>query len=214
MTACWIGFVCASIFSGPFDAVLPLHLKRIFNFTAMTSGAVFAALAVPEIVLGPVAGWIVDHYGSKVTAFIGFTLLCPALFLLVIPTGPATAIQIIILVAILFFNGYPSVTSDFNNGNSCAMSMLGAPGTTEITLLLRDGGGSLQGNGYAQGYAWFNVAYSIGILFGPLLAGWLVEKWSWTVVCFVMGTLAGLTIIPVLFFTGGKSAEEKTEDTD
>jgi hypothetical protein len=46
---------------GPFDAVLPLHLKRIFDFTSLASGAMFAALAVPEMILGPIAGWIVDN---------------------------------------------------------------------------------------------------------------------------------------------------------
>lgn len=72
----------------------------------------FAALAVPEMILGPVAGWIVDHYGSKLAALIGFISLCPAMFLLVIPTGPATSTQIIILVAILLFNGYPRIVRE------------------------------------------------------------------------------------------------------
>jgi MFS family permease len=88
--------------------------------------------------------------------------------------------------------------------------MIGAPAMTEITLLMRSSGGELRGNGYAQGFGWFNVAYSIGTLFGPLAAGWIVEMWSWTVLCFVMGTLAGITIIPVILFTG----EEKTEEND
>jgi nitrate/nitrite transporter NarK len=70
----------------------------------------FAALAIPEMILGPVAGWIVDKYGSKRAAFIGFMALCPAMYLMIIPTGPATPTQIIILVVILFLNGYLNVT--------------------------------------------------------------------------------------------------------
>lgn len=101
-----MALISCSILAGQFDAVLPLHLKRIFDFTALTSGAMFAALAVPEMILGPVAGWIVDNYGSKLAALIGFVTLCPGLFLLVIPTGPATASQIGSLVAILLFVGY------------------------------------------------------------------------------------------------------------
>jgi nitrate/nitrite transporter NarK len=101
-----MAFISSMVLAGPFDAVLPLHLKRIFDFTALTSGAMFAALAVPEIILGPVAGLIVDKYGSKLAALIGFVSLCPALFLLVVPSGPATPRQITILVAILLFNGY------------------------------------------------------------------------------------------------------------
>jgi len=95
----------STIFAGPFDAVLPLHLKRIFDFTSLTSGAMFTAVALPEVVFGPIAGWIVDRYGSKLTALIGYLLVCLGLFLLVIPTGPASPSQIIILIAILVFNG-------------------------------------------------------------------------------------------------------------
>jgi MFS family permease len=85
--------------------------------------------------------------------------------------------------------------------------MIGAPAVTEITLHLRYGGGQLQGNGYAEGFGWFNVAYSTGTLFGPLISGWIVEKWSWTVLCFIMGTVAGITIIPVTVFLGAKRRE-------
>lgn len=101
-----MALIISSTLAGPFDAVLPLHLKRIFDFTALTSGAMFVAVAIPEIILGPVAGWIVDHYGSKRAALIGFVALCPALCLLVVPTGPATPIQISSLAFILFLNGY------------------------------------------------------------------------------------------------------------
>jgi nitrate/nitrite transporter NarK len=94
--------------TGPFDTVLPLHLKKIFDFTSLTTGAMFAALAVPEMILGPVAGWIVDKYGSKLAGLIGFMVLCPSLFLLVIPTGPATPTQIVMFVGILIINGYLS----------------------------------------------------------------------------------------------------------
>jgi nitrate/nitrite transporter NarK len=100
-----MAFTSSTILAGPFDAVLPLHLKRIFDFTSLTSGAMFAALAVPEIILGPIAGWIVDNHGSKLTALIGFITLCPGMFLLVLPHGPATASQISSLVFILLFTG-------------------------------------------------------------------------------------------------------------
>jgi MFS family permease len=75
---------------------------------------------------------------------------------------------------------------------------------TEITLQLRTDADGIEGHGYAQGYGWFNVAYSSGTLFGPLLAGWIVQTWNWNVQCYVMGSIAGVTIIPILLFTGGK----------
>jgi len=100
-----MAFTIATVFAGPFDAVLPLHLKDIFDFNSLTSGAMFSALAIPEIILGPVSGWIVDKYGSKFCALLGFISLCPLLCLLVIPTGPANAPQIFLLTSLLVLNG-------------------------------------------------------------------------------------------------------------
>jgi len=91
--------------------------------------------------------------------------------------------------------------------------MLQAPAMTEITLQLRTDGETLEGNGYGSGYGWFNVAFSIGTLFGPLVAGWISEKWSWTVLCFVMGALIGITIIPVYLFTGANPEKDESNDT-
>lgn len=71
----------------------------------------------------------------------------------------------------------------------------------------------MAGNGYATGYGWFNFSYSIGTMFGPLFAGWIVEQWNWTVLCLVMGGLAGATIIPVLIFAG-ESKRTDSSDTE
>ena len=161
----------------------------------------FAALAVPQMILSPVSGWFVDRVGSKLVAVIGFITLCPALFLLAIPTGPATLGQISSLVAVLMFNGYISRLSAADS--SCATAMIEAPEMTEIVLQFRKDARCLQGNGYAQAYGWFEVAYSSGTLFGPLIASWIVQTWGWTTLCFVMGTASGLTIIPVILFMGG-----------
>ena len=82
---------------------------------------------------------------------------------------------------------------------------------TEITLQLRTGRGDLEGIGYAQGYGWFNLAWSMGTLGGPLIAGWMMENWGWNVLCIVLGIVAGLTVIPVFLFTGGKDKEAKSD---
>jgi MFS family permease len=106
LTAAWMAFISACIFSGPYDTTLPLHLKEIFDFNASTSGAMFAAVAVPEMLLGPLAGWLVDRVGPKIVAFFGFLTLAPGIFLMSIPAGPATPTQIISFIGVLILNGY------------------------------------------------------------------------------------------------------------
>jgi MFS family permease len=91
--------------------------------------------------------------------------------------------------------------------------MIGAPAMTEITLQLRQDASGLKRNGYAQGYGWFNVAYSSGTLVGPLFAAWVVLQWNWTILCTVFGAAAGLTILPILWFTGRKERADNEEDT-
>jgi len=87
------------------------------------------------------------------------------------------------------------------------MALIEAPAMTEITMQLRTDAGGIEGHGYAQGYGWFNVAWFIGTLVGPLIAGWIVETWNWDVLCYVMGTVAAITLIPILLFTGGKKKD-------
>lgn len=198
LNACWMAFVVSVVFSGPIDAVLPLHLKETFDFNALTSGAAFIALALPEVVLGPVSGLIVDRYGPRLAALIGYITLCPSLFLFILPTGPASPSQIALLIAVLTFNG-------------CSTAMIGGPAMAEITLQLRTGKGDVAGMGYAQGYGLFNLAWSMGTLGGPLIAGWMMERWGWDVLCIVLGIVAGGTVIPAYLFTGGKDKEEKSD---
>ena len=193
-----MALVVSIVFSGPLDAVLPLHLKEIFDFNSMTSGAAFIALSVPEMVVGPLSGLIVDRYGPRLAALIGFISLCPSMLLFTLPTGPTSPSQVFLLIAVLVFNG-------------SSTAMIAGPAMAEITLQLRTGRGDVKGFGYAQGYGWFNLAWSLGTLGGPLIAGWMTEKWGWNVMCIVIGIVAGLTILPVFLFTGGNEGEEKSD---
>jgi Na+/melibiose symporter-like transporter len=101
-----VALVSSSILAGLFDAALPVHLKRDFGFNSAATGGMFAARCVPEIILAPFAGWIVNRHGTKVGAVIGLIPLCPALFLLSAPKGPAIPSQIGMLISILFLNGF------------------------------------------------------------------------------------------------------------
>jgi MFS family permease len=72
------------ILSG-FDATLPLHLQRIFNWGTLPIGIIFLGLQVPGMVLGPVVGWLRDRVGLRYPTTIGWILIAPLLWLLGIP---------------------------------------------------------------------------------------------------------------------------------
>ena len=51
--------------------------SNFFGFDSLHAGLLFIALDVPYLLLGPVAGWAVDKYGTKPAAVLGFGYLGP-----------------------------------------------------------------------------------------------------------------------------------------
>ena len=69
-----------------FDATIPTEAKDLLGFSSLEAGLLFIAIDVPYLVLGPIAGWAVDRYGTKPAAVLGFAYLTPALALLRLPS--------------------------------------------------------------------------------------------------------------------------------
>lgn len=107
LVALLLAFVQASLL-GSFDATVPTEAEKLFNFSSLYSGLLFLALEVPNLVLGPVAGWVVDKKGVKLVAVAGFTYLVPALILLRLPTMDIVHDRtgnIVLFCAMLALNG-------------------------------------------------------------------------------------------------------------
>jgi MFS family permease len=81
LTALLVAFVQATLLA-TFDATIPTEAEALFGFSSLNAGLMFIALDVPYLLLGPLAGWAVDKYGTKPAAVIGFGYLVPALTLL------------------------------------------------------------------------------------------------------------------------------------
>jgi MFS family permease len=62
-----------------FYTTLPSHIEERFNWGPSSAGLLFASLALPGILLGPLAGWVRDRIGARYPAVIGSIL--QALFL-------------------------------------------------------------------------------------------------------------------------------------
>lgn len=51
----------------------------MFGFSSLNTGLMFIALDVPYLLLGPLADWAVDKYGTKLAAVTGFGYSVPTL---------------------------------------------------------------------------------------------------------------------------------------
>ena len=165
LTAQLLAFVQATLL-GTFDATVPTVAEEYFGFDSLKSGLIFIALILPYLLLGPVAGWTVDHYGPKPAAVLGFGYLVPVLVLLRL-AQPGGKTQLIIYCALLALCGL-------------GLGVIGSPSIVEAAYVVQQYEKAnpefFGANGpYAQLYAVNSMVFSAGLTVGPLVAGLLKD---------------------------------------
>lgn len=194
LTALLLAFVQATLLS-TFDATVPTVAEELYNFDSLKAGLLFIALVLPYLLLGPIAGWAVDNYGTKPAAVLGFGYLVPALILLRLVAAGGKG-EIIKYCALLALNGV-------------GLAVIGSPSIVEASSVVqrydKANPGFFGANGpYAQLYGINSMVFSAGLTLGPLLAGGLKDRVGYgdmnVVVAMLCAVTAGLSFV----FVGGK----------
>lgn len=166
--------VGASVFSGV-EPTLPIHLQRTFHADASTIGLLFMAIVIPTF-LSPVIGAASDKYGRWVVSCTGTVLTAISAPLI---AYPSKHIWLEIPPLMLF---------------GLASSMITTPLLPQMGEVVH----KLGGGAYGRVYALFNMAYSIGMLFGPIVGGILLDKITfWGQMCVFSACL--WLAVPVMF---------------
>lgn len=151
--------------------------------------------------MGPISGWVVDRYGTKPAAVLGFTYLVPVLILLRLPHGGVKS-QIILYSAILSLCGI-------------GLAIIGSPSIVEASQVVQKyhkaNPGFFGANGpYAQLYGVNSMAFSAGLTVGPLLSGGLRDKIGYGNMNLAVAGLALITAVLSFLFVGGTPQSIKT----
>ncbi len=193
LSALWGTLVEGAIFSG-LETVLPLQTQAAFGWDSEGGGLIFLPLTLTAF-LGPAVGWLCDRYGPRWPTFVGFFLLCPVLTLLRL-VDHDTLGQKVLLCALLALVG-------------CCFTLTLDPLMAEIAYTVEQKAkddpetyGSA-GKAYAQAFALFNMAFSIGNTVGPLCAGLVRDAAGWGTMSWALGLLGGVTAIPTGLWCGG-----------
>jgi MFS family permease len=205
LAALW-GVIVQLTILASFDAVLSVFLEETFDWSSLDVGLAFLALALPVTLLGPLAGTISDHIGPRWPAVMGCLLATPPLVLLQLVTHPATT-QTTVLVVLLVLIGrlLISITSLYmlmNSGSTLAFVL--SPLAADLFFAVEQlnshnpSGGSAA---YAQSYALFTSAMAAGNTGGPLLAGFVKERFGWTAMTWALAAISVSGAIPAFFFT-------------
>ncbi|KAG0329522.1 hypothetical protein BG004_002311 [Podila humilis] len=170
------------------EPTLPYYLKDRFNMTEGQIGLVFIAFTLPTIV-SPLAGWLSDRYGAKILCCCA--VICAGCFMLVlsIENKPLWAI-------ILTLIGIGLSTSTFI-----------APILGEISAVVRRTGDKAA---YARAFAIFNMAFSFGMLIGPIMAGYIYNRLGFKWNCITTACIL-FAFVPLLYFWMG-DRKAKMED--
>ncbi|KAI0891968.1 MFS transporter-like protein [Annulohypoxylon nitens] len=192
-----LAFVQASLL-GLFDATIPTEAASLFNFTSLRAGLLFIALDVPYLILGPVAGWAVDRYGTKLASVLGFGYLVPALILLRLPSDHLLSgtSNVVLYCALLALNGV-------------GLAVIGSPSVVETSFVVQEydrANPRLFGaNGpYAQLYGFNSLFFCAGLTVGPVIAGALRDGIGYSNMNLIFAIISGVTAAASFFVIGGK----------
>ena len=188
--------VQSMIFSG-FETVLSLYVQEIWNYSSLGAGLMFIPLTIPAF-FAPLLGRLVDRTTPRWALVAGFVGLCPMLVATQCVKHNGMG-QKVLMCALLVGIG---------SGITIALNPLLA----EISYVVdnlekrepwrykrkdRHGGGA-----YAQAYALFAIAWSLGNIAGPLLCGLIKDKSGWAAMCWALGVLSGTTAVPCFIWSG------------
>ncbi|KAI3400417.1 hypothetical protein diail_3038 [Diaporthe ilicicola] len=194
LTALLVAFVQAMLL-GSFDATVPTTAKELFGFDSLKAGLLFLPLGAFDLVIGPLAGWFVDRYGTKPGAVIGYGYLVPVLILLRLPR-PGGKDQILLFGGLLALCGI-------------GLAMIGAPSIVEAGSVIQkyyEANPDFFGDQgpYAQLYGLNSMVFSLGLAVGPALAGELKQLVGYGNMNIVLASISFVTAVLCFVWIGGK----------
>lgn len=194
LTTFFLTIIQASIISS-FDATIPTVALEYFDMDSLQAGLLFIATVVPCLILGPLAGWMVDRYGTKLVAVFGYGFLVPALLFLrlVQPGGTQQMIRYAILLAVC----------------GVGLAFLGPPGMVEGSFIVKryhqaNPGFFGEQGPYAQLYALSSMAFSTGLTIGPIISGLVKQRLGYGNMNAVMAGVCLFTAALSFVYIGGK----------
>ncbi|KAB8230317.1 major facilitator superfamily domain-containing protein [Aspergillus alliaceus] len=179
------GIICYSVFAlyiASFQATIPVHSWETFGWGVFPAGLLLASIQGPGMMLAPLVGYWKDRWGSRMPTTIGFFSIAPFLLL----SGAAGDERFPWLTGGIIGKAF-YVTSVATAG--CLMCLLSGVGTMEATEDSHPGIFGMYG-GYSRAVAITSMSWTAGLLIGPLLAGFVVQRFGYFELQCVLATIS------------------------
>ena len=160
------------ILASSMEAVLSIHLlKPPFTLSPSFIGLVFLFAGLPELVFGPISGFVYDRYGFAWTSLPGLLLCIIPLAILSSPNLPLA----IFVTCICFLCGL-----------QCYANAAILP---EISRLI-------SAKDQPTAFAVYNIVYALGLWIGPLVSGFVYAAFGFSV--YVYAYISLLVVVVIL----------------
>ena len=194
LTALYLASVQA-VFIGSFDATITTVSRDLFGFDSLKAGLLFLPEGMMDLIVGPLAGWSIDRYGTKPAAVLSYAFMVPVFVLLRLPH--AGGLDQIILYGFLL-----SLAGIGLGGQS-------APCVVEAEEIVRkyhekNPGFFGESAPYAQLYALNSMMFNLGLTVGPELAGELKSAIGYGNMNIVLAVISAITAVLSWMYIGGK----------
>lgn len=157
-----------------FDCTLPIFVKTKFNWGPLAAGLMFLPLALPSF-LGPVVGHLCDRHGPKWLLTFGFG--CMAIFIVALRSvNSDTLSNKVLLCCLLTCIGFGS-------------ALVFGPVTVSVMYIVRERLPGSEIRLTALAYAFFNIAFAVGAVAGPLSTGYIQESAGWQTMTLVIAII-------------------------
>ncbi|KAI9370351.1 MFS general substrate transporter [Aspergillus egyptiacus] len=185
------GIICYCVYAlyiASFQTTLPLHSWDAFQWGVFPVGLLLSAVQGPGMVLAPLIGYWKDRWGPRTPTAIAFLSMAPFLLL----SGAAGDER------------FPWFTGGIKGKviytcalatTGCLMSLLsgvGAMEATEAVDQLEESHPGIFGvhGGYSRAVAITSMSWTMGLFIGPILGGFMVERFGYFELQAVLGTLS------------------------
>lgn len=188
-----------SLLQTALDALLPLFVKDVFDWTASSAGLVFLTFTLASCA-GMAVGRYVDRHGTKWFATCGLVMCSVPLALLRVvqhntTVHKATLCVLLVLIGLCFAL---IVSPTYKNFTNCVNDLQGTADDS-------------QRDDFAQAYSLMSMAYSAGCFLVFLVT--LVERcWGWSNIFSILGCVSVLTAVPAALWVDRKTATHKSQD--